>query len=151
MAKLFQALWYAFHLKAVFGLHLPRQAISQYKNSSASIQPTPSSPSGSFCCQIYAPAVGLIVWYTDHDVEYPDGTVITEYLRYNNTVVPTATITQQPNSTVFLGGYVADLGETPILPGVQTDINGPYYGGAYDGTVLLASNDTRYDDVYTTM
>ncbi|THX08923.1 hypothetical protein D6D18_01412 [Aureobasidium pullulans] len=74
-----------------------------------------------------------------------------EYLRYNNTVVPTATITQPPNSTVFLGGYIADLGETPILPGVQTDINGPYYGGAYDGTVLLASNDTRYDDVYTTI
>lgn len=84
-------------------------------------------------------------------MEYPDGTVITEYLRYNNTVVPTATITQPPNSTVFLAGYIADLGETPILPGVQTDINGPYYGGAYDGTVLLASNDTRYDDVYTTM
>ncbi|KAK6005138.1 hypothetical protein QM012_007917 [Aureobasidium pullulans] len=127
-------------VRAAFALQIPRQASSSYSNSSTAVRANASTSAalGAVCCQLYAPGVGLNLWYADRNVSVNNGTIIVEYEKYNNTIVPTSTITIPPTSTLYPGAYLADIDGPAIIPGIPTDINGLYYGGAYDATMVEA-------------
>jgi hypothetical protein len=153
MAKLLHALSFVSCLSTSLAGRVPRQVTStQYTNSSVTTQPpTDPSASGAFCCQVYAPAAALNWWYTDTTVEAVQQTVVTEYLRYNNTIVPTATVTITNSSAAEItGSYNAGGGGHFIIPGIPTALNAPpALGQKYDQTYVLTA--TQEDFGYTTV
>lgn len=76
---------YVFFMRAALALQIPRQATTSYTNSSTSVNVTTSTALGPVCCEVYAPGAGLNYWYGRHNVSVNDGTIVTEYLRYNST------------------------------------------------------------------
>ncbi|KAH0099459.1 hypothetical protein KCU96_g3871, partial [Aureobasidium melanogenum] len=131
-------------IKAAFALQIPRQATYSYTNSSASVNASTSAALGPVCCEAYAPGAGLDYYYAGHNLSVNNGYLITEYLRYNNTIIPTATITAPPTSTLYAAMYLAGIDNTPTIPGVPTDLNGPSYDNAYDVTYVesIGQNST---------
>ncbi|KAH0283771.1 hypothetical protein KCU62_g8754, partial [Aureobasidium sp. EXF-3399] len=131
---------------------VPRQVTStQYTNSSVTTRTsTDPSVSGAFCCQAYAPAAALNWWYTDTTIQAVQRTIVTEYLRYNNTIIPTATVTITNSSAAEVtGSYNAGAGPISI-PGVPTALNAPpAFGQKYDQTIMLT--ETQEDFGYTTV
>lgn len=81
----FSILLYLLCVRADFALQVPRQATTSYTDISAPVSTLPSTILGQFCCEIYAPAVALIHWYTGPDPKVLDEVLVTEYLRYNST------------------------------------------------------------------
>ena len=153
MAKLLCALSFASCLVTALAERVPRQVTStQYTNSSITTKPpTDPSATGAFCCQVYAPAAILNWWYTNSTLEPVYQTVITQFLKYNNTIVPTETVTTTNSSAAEVTGrYDAGLGPVHI-PGVPTALNAPPASGrqVYDRTFLLTG--TQADFNYTTM
>lgn len=153
MAKGLYVLSFVSCLSAAFAARVPRQAgTTQYTNSSITTKsPSDPSASGAFCCQVYAPAAALNWWYTNATIEAVDQNVITEYLKYNNTVVPTATVTITNSSAADLPGrYGLAQSIGPSFPGIPTSMNAPTHGAQpYDQTILLTG--TEVDAGYTTM
>jgi hypothetical protein len=93
-------------------------------------------------------------WYINATIEVVDSTVVTEYLRYNNTVIPTATVTITNSSAAGVTGtYNAQLdaaGTGPSFSGIPTGMNAPFAPfNAYDQTIVLT--ETEIDFGYTTM
>lgn len=76
---------YVFLIKAAFALQIPRQAAVSYTNSSTSVTAAASTATGPDCCEVYAAGVFLNWWYTGHNVSVNNGTLITEYMKYNGT------------------------------------------------------------------
>lgn len=68
----------------------------------------------------------------------------------SDTVVPTATITTLPTDRLYQVAYLADVDGPAPIPGLPTDLNGPYYGGAYDATYVENAADTVSRDNTTT-
>lgn len=153
MARLLCALSFASCLSTALAERVPRQVPSaQYTNSSVTTKPpTNPSTSGSFCCQVYAPGAFLNWWYTNNTIEVVQQTIITQYLRYNNTIVPTATATITNSSAAELTGtYFLGEGSRITVPGIPTALNAPPgAGNEYDETVLLT--ETQADFGYTTV
>ncbi|KAK6005413.1 hypothetical protein QM012_007055 [Aureobasidium pullulans] len=109
--------------------------------------PTNPSTPGAFCCQVYAPAAQLNWWYTNGTIEAVQQTIITEYLRYNNTVVPTATVTITNSSaaSVTRTYNIQAGGNAPVFSGIPTGMNAPFQGGQqYDQTVVLTGTEVDY-------
>ena len=46
--------------------------------------------------------------------------------------------------------YLADSDGPAPIPGLPIDLNGPYYGGAYDATIVEVATDTTHQDNSTT-
>lgn len=67
-----------------------------------------------------------------------------------DTIVPTSTITTFPTDTVREMAYLADVDGPAPIPGLPTNLNGPYYGGAYDATYVENATSTVYTDNSTT-
>lgn len=67
-----------------------------------------------------------------------------------DTVIPTATITTFPNDRLYQVAYLADVDGPAPIPGLPTDLNGPYYGGAYDATYVENAADIVSRDNATT-
>ncbi|KAH0118140.1 AAA-domain-containing protein, partial [Aureobasidium melanogenum] len=116
--------------------------------------PIDPSASGVFCCQVYAPLAALNWWYTNATIEAVDQTVVTKYLRYNNTVVPTATVTITNSSVAGVTGTYNVQGDAagtgPSFSGIPTAMNAPFEGGDnYDQTIVLTG--TEIDFGYTTI
>jgi hypothetical protein len=153
MAKLLRGLSFISCLSTALAGRVPRQiASTQYTNSSVTTQPpTDPSASGTFCCQVYAPAAALNWWYTDTTIEAVQQTVVTEYLRYNNTIVPTATVTITNSSAAEItGSYNAGGAGRFVIPGIPTALNAPpALGQKYDQTYVLT--ETQADFGYTTV
>lgn len=148
MARLSYILSFVSCLSTALALHVPRQAgTTQYTNSSVTTKPpTDPSASGDFCCQVYAPAAALNWWYTNATFETVAQTIVTEYLRYNNTVVPTATVTITNSSaadvtgTYNVGADAAGIG--PSFSGIPTAMNKPSgLGQPYDQTIMLTGTE----------
>ena len=79
-------IWFSvLSIRVAFALQVPRQATTSYTNSSASVNVTTSAALGPVCCEVYAPGVVLNYYYAGHNLSVNDGTVITEYLKYNST------------------------------------------------------------------
>lgn len=76
---------YIFLIKAAFALQIPGQATVLYTNSSSSVKAAASTTPGPDCCEVYAAGVFLNWWYTGHNVKVNNGTLITEYMKYNGT------------------------------------------------------------------
>ncbi|KAH0369894.1 AAA-domain-containing protein, partial [Aureobasidium melanogenum] len=115
-------------------------------------QPTDPSASGAFCCQAYAVVAGLGWWYTNATIEAAGPTVVTEYLKYNNTVFPTATVTITNSSAAGVTGTynAAGGGTAPTFSGIPTAMNAPQGGfNQYDQTIVLTA--TEIDFGYTTI
>lgn len=146
MARLSTILSSILCLTTALAVQLQRQAAAQYTNSSSTALSVTSSALGDFCCQIYAPIAFLNYWYTGPVVEDVNATIVTEFLRYNNTVTPTATVTRHNRSaTIRTGKYNAAGGQyRPIVPGVPADLNGPTSAGRYDQTVILTETEMDY-------
>lgn len=114
--------------------------------------PTTSSLSASteanepVCCSIFIDFVGINSWYSGA-LEYVAETVITKYLAYNNTVVPTIT-TVYNNATPTYLTEVANGYTYPSLSGIPTGlVEGG--DGDYPGTVVVPS--TVWTDDYTSL
>lgn len=117
-------------------------------SSSASSTTTPANFTAINCCAVYVNFVALNFWY-NATYEYVEKTIITEYIQYNNTVVPTTT-TVDSNSSVSLGVYPA-LDNTKglvFLTGIPTDLVGVSDYG-YEGSAL--DQGSVYVDNFTTM
>jgi hypothetical protein len=153
MAKLLYTLYSVSCLSTALAGRVPRQVAStQYTNASVTTQsPADPSASGAFCCQVYAPAAALNWWYTNTTIEAVHQTVVTQYLKYNNTIVPTATVTITNSSAADVTGtFNAGAGGHMIIPGIPTALNAPpALGQKYDQTYVLA--ETQADFGYTTM
>ncbi|KAH0388557.1 hypothetical protein KCU92_g833, partial [Aureobasidium melanogenum] len=156
MARFLYILSFVSCLSTAFALRVTRQAgTTQYTNSSVTTKPpTDPSASGAFCCQVYAPVAALNWWYINATIEVVDSTVVTEYLRYNNTVIPTATVTITNSSAAGVTGtYNAQLdaaGTGPSFSGIPTGMNAPFAPfNAYDQTIVLT--ETEIDFGYTTI
>lgn len=105
-----------------------------------------STVQGQFCCYVHPAQIALNKWYQNSTVGYVNETVITKYLQYNNTVVPTATITVPQTSTRLLGVHEAPL----KIPGIPDDLAASVYGpDYYIRAVVLA--ETEYKDNFTVM
>ena len=152
MAKLLYVLSLVSCLSIALAGRVPRQASTQYTNSSVTTKPPiDPSASGTFCCQIYAPAAALNWWYTDTTLKPVQQTIVTEYLKYNNTIVPTATVTVTNSSAAeVVGSYNAGGGPRITIPGIPTALNAPpALGQKYDQTIVLTETEADYG--YTTM
>jgi hypothetical protein len=153
MAKLLHVLSFVSCLSTALAGRVSRQVAStQYTNASVTTEPpTDPSASGAFCCQVYAPAAALNWWYTNTTIEAVHQTVVTEYLKYNNTIVPTATVTITNSSAVDVtGSFNAGAGGHMIIPGIPTALNAPpALGQKYDQTIVLT--ETQADLGYTTV
>jgi len=153
MGKVLYALSLASCLSTAPAAMVPRQVTStQYTNSSVTTKtPTDPSVSGAFCCQAYAPAAALNWWYTDTTIQAVQQTIVTEFLRYNNTVIPTATVTITNSSAAEVtGSYNAGGGPRISIPGIPTALNEPpALGQKYDQTIVLT--ETQEDFGYTTV
>ena len=154
MAKGLYVLYFVSCLSTAFALRVPRQVgTTQYTNSSITTKlPTDPSASGAFCCQVYAPLAALNWWYTNATIEAVDQYVVTEYLKYNNTVIPTATVTITNSSAAGVARTynTAGGGDAPVFSGIPTAMNAPFEGGQqYDQTIVLT--ETEIDFGYTTM
>jgi len=152
MAKTWYTLSFVSCLSTALAGRVPRQvAATQYSNSSTTTKlSTDPSAAGAFCCQVYAPAAVLNWWYTNTTLEANYQTVVTQYLKYNNTIVPTATVTITNSSAAkVIGSYNAGGGAVRI-PGVPTELNAREDSGqVYDQTILLTG--TQVDFGYTTV
>ncbi|KAG9657384.1 hypothetical protein KCU95_g9830, partial [Aureobasidium melanogenum] len=137
-------------IRAAFALQVPRQANTSYTNSSTAVNATTSAALGPVCCEVYAVGVALNYWYTGHNVSINNGTIIREYIKYNNTIVPVSTTTVPPTSTFYPGEALArnDLNAPIIIQGVPTDLNGP--AGEYDRTALEPVNGNSITAAPTT-
>jgi hypothetical protein len=82
--------FYLFCLRAAFALQIPRRTAITYTNTSSSSHPPTSTLSDPFCCELYAPNVGLYRWYSGDDPKVLDEVVVTEFLRYNSTFLQIA-------------------------------------------------------------
>ena len=84
-------LFYLLGVRIASALQVPRQVTTSYTNTSGPVSvPTSTSP-GPFCCQPYAPAVGLHLWYSGPDPKVLDEVLVTEFIRYNSTFSPIVT------------------------------------------------------------
>lgn len=153
MVTVLYALYLASCLSTALAGRVPRQVTStQYTNSSVTTEPpTDPSASGAFCCQAYAPAAALNWWYTDTTIQAVQQTIVTQYLKYNNTVIPTATITiTNATAAEVTGSYNAGGGPRISIPGIPTALNAPpALGQKYDQTIVLTG--TQEDFGYTTV
>ena len=107
-----------------------------------------TNSTGAFCCQIYVDFVRLNVWYNT-SLTYVRETVITQYAQYDNTIVPTATITIPNNqsNTISYGTRVDVGGSQYTFSGIPNVIGSD--GVGYDGTAVNAG--TVYRDNVTAM
>lgn len=153
MGRISYALSLASCLSSALAGRVPRQVTStQYTNSSVTTKtPTDPSASGEFCCQVYAPAAALNWWYTDSTIQAVQQTVVTQYMKYNNTVIPTATVTITNSSAAdVIGTYNPGGGPRITIPGIPSALNAPpALGQKYDQTIVLTG--TQEDLGYTTM
>jgi hypothetical protein len=152
MAKLLCALPFVSCLSTALAGKVPRQAAStQYTEPSVTTKtPTNSPAPGAFCCQVYAIDAGLNSWYTDSTVQVIQETIVTQYLQYNNTIIPTATVTIT-NSSAANAMVTIDPGSGAgyTVPGIPTDLAGtPNPTGYYLSIVLT---ETQQDFGYTTV
>lgn len=147
MIKLRDLITIACFFRHAIGLLPQRTPNPPYSNGTATqIVGNNSVLEGQFCCYVYPAQVGLNKWYRNSTVEYVHGTIITKYLQYNNTVIPTATITVPNTTTVFL-----NAANTPLnLPGIPNDLAASGSGpDRYIRSVLLT--ETEYKDGLTVM
>lgn len=153
MGKLSHVLSLASCLSTALAAMVPRQVTStQYTNSSTATKTfTGPSASDEFCCQVYAPAAALNWWYTDTTIQSVQQTVVTQYLRYNNTVIPTATVTITNSSAAdVIGTYNPGGGPRITIPGIPTALNAPpALGQKYDQTIVLTGTPENFG--YTTV
>jgi hypothetical protein len=75
---------YVFCVRAALALQIPRQATVSYTNTSASALSSASTTPGPLCCEVYAPGVGLNLWYSS-EPQLVAQLVVTEFIRYNST------------------------------------------------------------------
>lgn len=59
-----------------------------------------------------------------------------------DTIVPNSTITTFPDDKLYPTTYNAEVDGPAHISGLPTDLNGPYYGGAYDVTFLENATET---------
>ncbi|KAG9752763.1 hypothetical protein KCU73_g6031, partial [Aureobasidium melanogenum] len=93
------------------------------------------------CCEVYAASVVLNYWYTGHIASVNNGTLITKYMKYNDTIVPISTITVPPTSRLSPGIYGPE-DENVVVPGVPTDLIGSLNEAAYITTMIESVADT---------
>lgn len=153
MGKVSHTLSLALCLSTTLAGRVPRQVTTtQYTNSSVATK-TAADPSisGDFCCQVYAPAAALNWWYTDTTIQAVQQTIVTQYLRYNNTVIPTATVTiTNSSATEVMGTYNPGGGPRITIPGIPSALNAPpALGQKYDQTIVLTGSQEDFG--YTTM
>jgi hypothetical protein len=60
----------------------------------------------------------------------------------SDTIVPTSTITSRPNPALDPNIWLGEMDGPAPIPDFPTDINGPYYQGAYDATILESAIST---------
>jgi len=153
MAKRLYALSFVLCLSAALAGRVPRQAAStQFTNSSVTTKPLiDPSASGAFCCQAYAIHGSLNWWYTDTTAQAIQETIVTQYLKYNNTVIPTATITVTDSSAAKILTTIIppEIGPNYAVPGIPLTLNGPQDPLGYYLTVVLT--ETEMDFGYTTV
>ncbi|KAI9699551.1 MAG: hypothetical protein M1820_007182 [Bogoriella megaspora] len=131
-------------LSAILMVSTLSAAITNNNSTSFSIRNSTIGPSTSltsnnsqpFCCQVLVDVVGLNVWYTSPVIYYKE-TIITEYVQYNNTAVPSTTkvITNDFSDThgnvITYGSYNGASGTLPLAETVSPcseQINGDYCG-----------------------
>lgn len=156
MANYWYILYVISWLLTATAVGVPRQVASkQYTNSSVTSEPSSiTSAPGAFCCQVYVPMAALHWWYTNATMEVVDRTVLTRYVEYNNTIIPTATVTVTNTSAADVtGGYLSGANAADIAPtfsGIPTAMNAPFHGGnPYDVTIVQTETEADYG--YTTM
>ncbi|KAI9712026.1 MAG: hypothetical protein M1820_001735 [Bogoriella megaspora] len=116
-------------------------------STASSSTPAASNSSGQLCCSVFIDFVALNVWYSS-SLEYTKATVITEYAQYNNTIVPSTTITVLNNATTTQYPFVTRVdvaGEQMSFSNIPNLIG--YDGGFYDGTAL--DSTTIWHDNHT--
>jgi hypothetical protein len=136
----FTLVLFALHSHVSANVLLPRQTSSPNSSTSrtASITTSTLSPSSSIsadCCAIFASQVALDFWYNG-SVEVILATVITQLIRYDNTVL-TSLITVKNNASTSSGAWTTgdyDVGAVTI-PGVPTDLV-VYDEDGYDKTIV---------------
>ncbi|KAI9659022.1 MAG: hypothetical protein M1821_001982 [Bathelium mastoideum] len=130
----------------------PRQTIAP---SNATITSTPASSSGlqnatnpattpsPTCCAVAGDGVALNLWWTS-SLEVTVATVITNYIQYNNTVLPgNMTTIYNHNATSDLYGFYSIYS----LSGVPTTLD--LGGNIYGGTSILKATELVIDSTLT--
>jgi hypothetical protein len=92
---------YLFCVRATFALQIRRQATASYTNNSSTASSPISTTPGPYCCELWAPGVGLNHWYNGPDPKVLDQIIVTEFVRYNSTFSQTATPEMTGRCTVI--------------------------------------------------
>ena len=142
---------YALHLFVALSA-LANLSFGLYTNSSSSTSTATSTKplynTNVSCCNVVVNGVGLNFWYNE-TLEVVNETVVTEYIKYNNTIITTST-TQLANKTYdFPTASTFIRGDIPLTALTDVPSTLVALGEDYQGTILGIS--TEWSNAYTTM